>query len=513
MAEGDFRIEGAGGSPISISEVHRDGNKTVFEDYAICEKGGAVLFPFDSGSPDDFGQQLNVFINDIQGSVFPFRDGAGSATIQLPLGEFEVITSIEVPSGFFIRGFGTRYESGQSPGTTLLWKGDPNDWSGAPQDDQTPWKGFCVVFRGGYISGLSHLRIDCTTITSPPNDAPTVTPGRSGVFVGSLNDHGPNARGITQQVRVEYVVVENADIGLQHGNTTRMDTNVRITSPDNGKWDLTITKDGTPDTYTYTPPASPPETIESIVTGLINVLNSGSPKPVDEKEVFTFSHGTNFDIITRDPDAEITVSLASQTSPPRWYTDDFSSNNFKEADFCEFRNCYVSGFGSRGMLLDSNNNDLSLIERCNFKNAFISIDVRNAGVYKMVDVTCDPRRHQDQLLPPSDWETGTTSADPGERKLTTSANFYQYGVHAGDILAVEDNDDTSPSEPPNSGDYWIREVSKNYVVLDRDWESGDHTVNFKVYSQGGIGINVATKFMGRSTIDGYNQERGYLSCR
>jgi len=398
LAKDNFLLDD-GGSPIDptpTTNVKRTGgpptDTTTFEDavevngYFLCEKGGAVLFPYDdSPGADDFGKQLNDFIEDIQDkNESPFGDGtygAGSVTIQLPWGVFVVMTQIEVPHGFFIQGFGAQFKgkppgSFQYPGTTLHWKGSVNDWSGAPEYDQTPWKGFCVFFRGGTGSGLSHVRVECSAVDTPP--VSPVTKGRNGVFVGTLNTDGPNAKGATSFVRLEYVDVCNADIGIQHGNVTYMDYNVEIKQFYHGYWRLRF---GTNRDYQYHETGQPPETKEHIASDLVNMLNSGyptssDPKPVDTEDVLTWNHGANFDVVCRDSskniDSLVLLPLAVAPDQRHLYRtvhDLSAASTNKNTPLCEFHHCNISGAGSCGLLLYSSNADLSVVNSCTFTGA------------------------------------------------------------------------------------------------------------------------------------------------
>ena len=529
MAIDDFLVDdGTAPPPTPIPQVHRDGDTTVFEDHVsvhgnfLCWKGGAVLFPYEPALPEDFGQQLNDFIFLLWNRFdVPFGDGtygAGAVTIQLPWGIFEVTTRIEVPHGFFIQGFGAQYEGKtggefQYPGTTLNWIGEPNNWIGAPDNDQTPWKGFCVAFRGGGWSGLSHVRIECTEdfIESPTIEErhTLVTKGRHGVFVGSLDNDGPNARGgPTDQVRLEYVNVINADIGIQHGNTTNMNYNVDITTEADGDWDLAFTSPLSK-VYTYTAPVGSSK--ESIVNGLVEMLNNpygGGLVPVVEQKVFTFNHGSNFDIVSN------TVATIGIAQPPpsastpapggAWTIDDLQLahiNTSKATNLCEFRHCRVAGAGSRSVLLSSANNDLTVFDHCEFWSADICIDIRQAGTCKFSSVICNPRRHQ--------FEAATGVGDTWHSTLDSMGmNFLtDLGVKAGDVLEIYDSG-------VNDGFYWITEVNDDFLMISHPWpSSGELNQKFRVITSGGIGINVATTHLMRFTVEQYNQERGLIGVK
>lgn len=455
MAENDFFKADSSDDPVVTSKVKRTGgtpvDTTSFEDnvelntgttktyttvangYFRCEKGGSVLFPYDSfDTVNDFGAQLNSFIDDILGSGKPFSGGVNSVTIQLPAGEHSVETPIDVPSGFFIQGFGvtiTGAATGKDPGTRLLWEGDPNDWSGAPEDDQTPWKGFCFVFRGGHMGGLSRLEIDCTADnTSTPTER-LVTPGRGGVFVGSLNNDGPNNTGPTRLCLFEHLVIRNADIGIQHGNSTRMDKNVEITTGSGGDWEVTV--NGTGHEVTADPGEQPAVTVGRLVNKLTT----------DGAKVITCDHGTNFDVVNNDPSNNASVSLTKTGDSGAGTVHDLSDPDdpallFKMADFCTFRHCWIMGMGSRGMVLASGNNDMSLVENCVFSNADVAIDVRQAGAYELRNVTCDTRPHGDEIVDASD---GATSAKTARKLTTTTTNFFKELVHVGDRIELHDN--------------------------------------------------------------------------
>ena len=521
MALNNFFKAGSGDVPVVTNTVNRTGGPpldttsfvdnvelntgtgatytTISNGYFRCEKGGPVLFPYDSYGSDDFGTQLNDFIADILGSGKPFAGGVDAVTIQLPAGEFTVEESIEVPSGFFIQGFGaTTSGSSVDPGTRLLWRGDPNNWSGIPENDQTPWKGFCFIFRGGTMGGLSRLQIECIADTSADPAERLVTPGQGGVFVGSLNNFPPNAEETTRLLLFEHLVVRYADIGIQHGNATRMGGNLKVTSAATGTWSLKI--NGA--TYNCNV-ATTPVTNESVVADIIGCLNSGSPVPVDVQEVFTFNHGDNFDVIARNPSVTATVEAGS--SPGAWSDENNpGTTQFMMADFCTFRNCWIMGPGSRGMLLSSGNNDLSVIESCVFSNADKSIDVRDAGAYEIRNVTCDPWPHGNELVDASDGQTivGTPA------KLKSGENFYLENIHAGDKLVLSGN------TGGDNGSFWITEVAKDELSIMGSWPIGGKTgQNFRVLSTGGVGVNVATQTLRRTVIDGYNQENGQIAFK